>query len=363
MGGGRSSMALPSGSSFHFSSKIYALSVEELVEVINSLGEAYTEYEAAFMQRNIDGKFLRQLKDQDIASTLAELGVHDEVHAKALEFLLRSLRQLATPVPVVDATSPPTDDTLEQLDVLFRAGNTLFQQGKLEDARSCYQRTMVGYERVHGTTHPSYLGVRPVGVSMSVWCQYDVSMLVCQCVSSSASVSYRQIPSVRQHMIPPSPTLSYPPSSGPSLTLAFFFSPSQPPLPVNVGGQQSRLAPRRLGGLPGRPGDVRARPRRTGTDLRTRAHPHAQHVPPPGRVVQKVRQAARSDGVLHSVLFGVQCDPRGCTQRYGWLSQGGGGPGQGDGAPGSEAAEGGETGTCYCSALFLRLGVCACVRV
>ena len=152
-------MALPQApvvSSVRFSSQIFVLSSDELVEIVCSLGEAFLEYEGPFVQRNIDGKFLKQLNDEDITRTLKELKVLDQHHATTLAFLLKSLKQLA--VPVTD-TNHPSDDNLEQCDVLFRVGNTLFQQGKLEDAKTCYQRTMVGYERIHGSTHPSHLGV------------------------------------------------------------------------------------------------------------------------------------------------------------------------------------------------------------
>ena len=146
-------MILPPGNGLQLCSGIYQLTAVEVAELVCALGEAYREYERAFIDKHIDGRFLLKLQEHDIASTLAELGVNDERRAKTLSFLLKSMKELT----IVTADVP--EDDVEQIDVLFRTGNTLYQQSKFADAKTCYQRTMAGYERAYGTTHPSYLGV------------------------------------------------------------------------------------------------------------------------------------------------------------------------------------------------------------
>jgi tetratricopeptide (TPR) repeat protein len=157
-------MVLPPGNSpLRVGSKIYTLSADELADLVCSLGDAYVGYEGAFVGQNIDGKFLYDLKEEDIARKLDELKIYEPDHVKNLIFLLRSMKELAAhdslPLFSDTSTSSTSDDDLEQIDVLFRAANALYQQGKLDDARTCYLRTMAGYERIHGATHPSYLGV------------------------------------------------------------------------------------------------------------------------------------------------------------------------------------------------------------
>jgi tetratricopeptide (TPR) repeat protein len=131
---------------------------QNVADCVAAQGDAYAGYGPAFVAQKIDGKFLMSVENDDIEPTLTKVGVTNPHHVAALRTLLLSVRSVA----LIEATLPPTaegEEGIEQLEVLMRTANTLFQQEKLEDARALYEKALEGFERLVGPEHPSTVSV------------------------------------------------------------------------------------------------------------------------------------------------------------------------------------------------------------
>ena len=166
MGGGSSSLNLSSRStsgqrmsiSVNGNSNVAKMTSQNVADCVAAQGDAYAGYGSAFVTQKIDGKFVMTVASDEIEATLTRVGVTNPHHVAALKTLLMSVRSVA----LFEQSLPSTaegEEGIDQLEVMMRTANVLFQQEKLEDARALYERALEGFERLVGPDHPSTISV------------------------------------------------------------------------------------------------------------------------------------------------------------------------------------------------------------
>ena len=74
-------------------SDLDSLSAEDIGTLVSSIGPAYVEYKTIMINEGISGKLLAELSDEEVTSTLADLGITKALHVKNIGVELKSLKK------------------------------------------------------------------------------------------------------------------------------------------------------------------------------------------------------------------------------------------------------------------------------
>ena len=81
------------GASVNILGELDSLSAEDVGKLVASIGPAYEDYKTILINEGISGKFLAELNDEEVASTLTDLGITKALHVKNICVELKFLKK------------------------------------------------------------------------------------------------------------------------------------------------------------------------------------------------------------------------------------------------------------------------------